>query len=78
LPPSVGLEKLPPAEDERKIVAPVTGLVPFVTLICKTISPPGVIDVGLGAAATVRGGNGFKVIMVCADPLRKPVSLATT
>jgi hypothetical protein len=60
----VGLEKLPPAEEVRKIVAPVTGLVPFVTLISRTISPPGVMDVGLGAAATVRGGNGIKVIVV--------------
>jgi hypothetical protein len=78
LPPSVGLEKLPPAEEERKIVAPVTGLVPFVTRIFKTISPPGVIEVGLGTAATVKGGKGVTVIVVWADPLRKPLSLATT
>ncbi len=77
-PPSVGLEKLPPAEDERKIVAPVTGLVPFVTRIIRTISPPGVIETGLGEAATVKGGNGFRVIVVRADPLMKPFSLAIT
>jgi len=78
LPPSVGAEKAPPAEEERKIVAPITGLVPFVTLISRTISPPGVIDVGLAAVATVKGGKGFTVIVVWAEPLRKPVSLATT
>jgi len=78
LPPSVGLEKLPPAEEERRMVAPVTGLVPFVTRIIKTISPPGVMDVGVGAAATVKGGNGIRVIDVWVDPLRKPFSLATT
>jgi len=60
------------------MVAPVTGLVPFVTRIIKTISPPGVMDVGVGAAATVKGGNGIRVIDVWADPLRKPFSLATT
>ena len=72
------VEKVPPAADERKIEAPVTGLVPFVTLICITISPPGVIDAGLGTAATVKGGNGYTVIVVCAEPLRKPDWLATT
>jgi len=45
-------------------VAPITGLVPFVTLISRTISPPGVIDVGLAAVATVKGGKGFTVIVV--------------
>jgi len=78
LPPSVALEKLPPPEEERKMVAPVTGLVPFVTRIIRTISPPGVIEVGLGAAATVNGGNGVRMIDVWAEPLRNPVSLATT
>jgi len=63
-PPSVAVEKLPPPEEDRKIAAPFTGLVPFVTRIIKTISPPGVIDVGVGAAATVKGGNGVKVIEV--------------
>ncbi|TMI18525.1 hypothetical protein E6H32_05545 [Candidatus Bathyarchaeota archaeon] len=77
-PPSVAAEKLPPSEEDRKIVAPCTALVPFVTRIIKTISPPGVMDVGVGAAATVKGGNGVKIIKVCADPLRKPFSLATT
>jgi len=78
LPPSVGLEKLPPADEERKIAAPITGLVPFVTLISRMISPPGVTDVGLAAVATVKGGKGFTVIVVWAEPPRKPVSLATT
>jgi hypothetical protein len=36
------------------------------------------MDVGLGAAATVKGGNGVRVIDVWPDPLRKPFSLATT
>ncbi|TMI51088.1 hypothetical protein E6H13_09550 [Candidatus Bathyarchaeota archaeon] len=59
-------------------MAPVTGVVPFVTRIIRTISPPGVIETGVGEAATVRGGNGFRVIVVKADPLKKPLSLATT
>jgi len=49
-----------------------------VTLIFRTISPPGVTDVGLAAVATVKGGKGFTVIVVWAEPPRKPVSLATT
>jgi len=36
------------------------------------------MDVGVGAAATVKGGNGVRVIEVWADALRNPFSLATT
>jgi hypothetical protein len=37
-----------------------------------------VIEVTLGTAATVKGGNGVRVIVFRSDPLMKPFSLAIT
>jgi hypothetical protein len=78
LPESDGVEKLPPPEDDRVMLAPEIICVPFEMLMSRTMFPPGETDEGLGTTATVRVGRGLTMTLVCAEPLAKPDLLATT
>jgi hypothetical protein len=78
LPISDGVEKVPPPEDVRLMLAPEIICVPFDTLMSRTMFPPGETDGGLGTTATVNAGRGLTMMLVCAEPLTKPDLLATT